>query len=319
MISRVSDQNGVSQAWYRGFPTRMVYLKHDIEGSQPEWCISSMISRVPNQNGVSQAWYRGFPTRMVYLKHDIEGSRPEWCISSMISRVPDQNGVSQAWYRGFPTRMVYLKHDIEGFRPEWCISSMISRVSDQNGVSQAWYRGFPTRMVYLYYISCLRYPTLVGNPRYIVEIHHSGRKPSRWTREMGNRSLCLLLSRGNASLVDYRGGTLTTDCSLLDYNNNNNNNNCSLLDYNNNDDNNIRIQRCYSRFFTISSQGGELSPTCTLKWPGRNRVQIRATRWALFTCKCHVTCHTVRRDSSATKFDRVEITFIWALFYWLNH
>ena len=29
------------------------------------------------------------------------------------------------------------------------------------------YRGFPTRMVYLYYISCLRYTILVGNPRYM--------------------------------------------------------------------------------------------------------------------------------------------------------
>ena len=28
---------------FQEFPTRMVYLKHDIEGSQPEWCISSMI------------------------------------------------------------------------------------------------------------------------------------------------------------------------------------------------------------------------------------------------------------------------------------
>ena len=136
------------EAWYQGFPTRMVYLKHDIKGSQPEWCISS-ISRAPNQNGVSQAWYQGFPTRMVYLKHDIEGSQPEWCISSMISRVPNQNGVSQAWYQEFPTRMVYLKHDIEGSQPEWCISSMMSRVPNQNGVSQAWYWGFPTRMVFL--------------------------------------------------------------------------------------------------------------------------------------------------------------------------
>ena len=32
-------------------------------------------------------------------------------------------------------------------------------------------------MVYLYYISCLRYTSLVGNPRYIVEIHHSGKNP----------------------------------------------------------------------------------------------------------------------------------------------
>ena len=41
--------------------------------------------------------------------------------------------------------------------------------------------------------------------------------------------------------------------------------------YNNN---NNRIQRRYSRFFTISSQRREPSPTRTLKWPGRNRVQI---------------------------------------------
>ena len=38
--------------------------------------------------------------------------------------------------------------------------------------------------------------------------------------------------------------------------------------------NNNRIQRRYSRFFTISSRRRELSPTRTLKWPGRNRVQI---------------------------------------------
>ena len=47
------------------------------------------------------------------------------------------------------------------------------------------------------------------------------------------------------------------------YNNNNNNNN-----------NNNRVQRRYSRFFTISSQRREMSPTRALKWPGRNRVQI---------------------------------------------
>ena len=57
-------------------------------------------------------------------------------------------------YRGFPTRMVYLKHDIEGFRPEWCISSMIySRDT----------------------------PFWSGTLDYIVEIHHSGRKPSIWS------------------------------------------------------------------------------------------------------------------------------------------
>ena len=42
----------------------------------------------------------------------------------------------------------------------------------------------------------------------------------------------------------------------------------------NNNNNNNRIQRRYSRFFTISSQRRELSPTRTLKWPRRNRAQI---------------------------------------------
>ena len=53
--------------------------------------------------------------------------------------------------------------------------------------------------------------------------------------------------------------------------------------------------------------------------PGAIVCKSRATHWALITCKCHVTCHLVRRDSSAIKFDRVYIAFIWALFYWLNH
>ena len=53
--------------------------------------------------------------------------------------------------------------------------------------------------------------------------------------------------------------------------------------------------------------------------PGTIVCKSRATHRALITCKCHVTCHLVRRDSSAIKFDRVEIAFIWGLFYWLNH
>ena len=87
----------------------------------------------------------------------------------------------------------------------------------------------------------------------------------------------------------------------------------------NSNNNNNHIQRRYSRFFTISSKRRELSPTRALKWPGRSRVQITCKCPALITCKCHVTCHLVQRDSSAVKFDRVEITFISALFYWLNH
>ena len=53
--------------------------------------------------------------------------------------------------------------------------------------------------------------------------------------------------------------------------------------------------------------------------PGAIVCKSHATHPALFTCKCHVTCHLIRRDSSAIKFDRVEIAFISALFYWLNH
>ena len=44
--------------------------------------------------------------------------------------------------------------------------------------------------------------------------------------------------------------------------------------------------------------------------PGAIMCKSRATHLALFTRKCHVTCHLVRRDSSAIKFDRVEIAFI---------
>ena len=44
--------------------------------------------------------------------------------------------------------------------------------------------------------------------------------------------------------------------------------------------------------------------------PGTIVCESRATRRALVTCKCHATCHLVRRDSSAIKFDRVEIAFI---------
>ena len=43
---------------------------------------------------------------------------------------------------------------------------------------------------------------------------------------------------------------------------------------NNNTHNNNRTERRNLRFFTLSSQRRELSPTHTLKWPGRNHVQI---------------------------------------------
>ena len=49
--------------------------------------------------------------------------------------------------------------------------------------------------------------------------------------------------------------------------------------------------------------------------PGAIVCKSRATHRALITCKCHVTCHLVRRDSSAINFDRVEIAFIWAFYF----
>ena len=52
---------------------------------------------------------------------------------------------------------------------------------------------------------------------------------------------------------------------------------CTPISINNKKNNNNRIQRRNSRFFTISSQRRELSPTRTLKWPGRNRVQTTCT------------------------------------------
>ena len=48
--------------------------------------------------------------------------------------------------------------------------------------------------------------------------------------------------------------------------------------------------------------------------PGATVCKSRATHRALITCKCHVMCHLVRRDSSSIKFDRVEIAFIRAYF-----
>ena len=53
--------------------------------------------------------------------------------------------------------------------------------------------------------------------------------------------------------------------------------------------NNNRIQRRYSGFFTISSQHHKLSPTRTLKWPRRNRVQITCNTSSAFHVQ--VSCY----------------------------
>ena len=70
-------------------------------------------------------------------------------------------------------------------------------------------------------------------------------------------------------------------------------------------------------FFTISSLCRELYPTRTLKWSWRNRVQITSNTSSAYHVKLAVR-HFERGDSSALKFDRVEIAFFLALFYWLK-
>ena len=58
-------------------------------------------------------------------------------------------------------------------------------------------------------------------------------------------------------------------------------------------------------------------PTRTLKWPRHNRVKITCNTSNVYHVQ-RVVCHLVRRDSSAIKFDRVEIAFILTLLYWLK-
>ena len=69
--------------------------------------------------------------------------------------------------------------------------------------------------------------------------------------------------------------------------------------WNDNNDNNNHSQR---------RSCGKLSPTCTFKWPGHNCVQITTTHSALITS--NMSRYVL---SSATKFDRIYITFILAL------
>ena len=81
---------------------------------------------------------------------------------------------------------------------------------------------------------------------------------------------------------------------------------------------NNHIQMRNSRFLTISSPCRKLSPSSQEAWAQScaNHMQ-HIQRFSRATC--HVTCHVVPKDSSAIKFDRVEIAFILALSYWLNH
>ena len=66
--------------------------------------------------------------------------------------------------------------------------------------------------------------------------------------------------------------------------------------------------------FTISSLRRELSPTRTLKWPGLSRVQITCNSSSAYHVQPAV-CYLIRGDSSAVKFDRVEIAFVLAFYF----
>ena len=93
------------------------------------------------------------------------------------------------------------------------------------------------------------------------------------------------------------------------------------------DNNNNSIQRRKSRFFTISSLRRELSPTRTLKWPRRNRVQMTCNASSAYLVQ-HVVLRATWYEWTAQLLSltelkshlfELEIAFIWALFCWLNH
>ena len=83
--------------------------------------------------------------------------------------------------------------------------------------------------------------------------------------------------------------------------------------YNNNNNNN-RIQRRYSKFFIISSQCRELSPTRTLKWPGRNSVQITCNTSSAYHVQvsCNVPLGTKGQLSYSVwqSWNRIYLSFI---------
>ena len=58
-------------------------------------------------------------------------------------------------------------------------------------------------------------------------------------------------------------------------------------------------------------------PTCRPKWLESNCTPIKCNTLGVYHQQ-YVVCHIVQRDSSAIKFERVRITFIFALFHWLK-
>ena len=63
--------------------------------------------------------------------------------------------------------------------------------------------------------------------------------------------------------------------------------------------------------FTTPSLRHKLSPTHTLRWPGRNRVQITCNASGTHHMQ-YVVCHLAWKDSSAIKVDRVKIAFYFS-------
>ena len=73
---------------------------------------------------------------------------------------------------------------------------------------------------------------------------------------------------------------------------------------NNNNNHHNRIQRHNLRFFTISSLHCKPSPTRTLKWPGRNHVQITFNTSSAYHMQ-HVVLHATWYEGTAQlKSDR---------------
>ena len=56
--------------------------------------------------------------------------------------------------------------NVNGKEPLETTTPQLTQSTDWQDMSRPLYWGLPTRMVYLYYIPCLRYTILAGNPRY---------------------------------------------------------------------------------------------------------------------------------------------------------
>ena len=91
----------------------------------------------------------------------------------------------------------------------------------------------------------------------------------------------------------------------------------SKCNKNNDNDNNTSIHRRNSRILTTSSLCHELSPTCTLKWPRRNCVQITCNTFRAYHMQ-HVALHAIWYKETAQLLSlTVEIAFVLASPFWL--